>query len=281
MSTGRPPGLQGNRSTGTALGKFFAWAFGWSWTCWLGAALLKDGSPSTASVLQVIGGFGPGIAAVVVLAQLGGRGGLRCWLARCLQWRVGWLRMLLAFMAPALLMGVAAILHVAMGGTLPHSPARGHLMLVALNFALVFLIGGPLGEEFGWRGYALPVMQARWGWRGASLGLGVVWVAWHLPLFYGSGTVQSYLPLQLFAISAMASSVVFAWLYNQTPGSVLPVLVLHTATNAWFLVIPVMVMPDGSNLRPFQLTVGILALLAVTLLMIGRKEKRVGWNLRA
>ncbi len=150
-------------------------------------------------------------------------------------------------------------------------------MLVALNFALVFLIGGPLGEEFGWRGYALPVMQARWGWRGASLGLGVVWVAWHLPLFYGSGTVQSYLPLQLFAISAMASSVVFAWLYNQTPGSVLPVLVLHTATNAWFLVIPVMVMPDGSNLRPFQLTVGILALLAVTLLMTGRKEKRNGW----
>ncbi len=252
---------------------FFVLAFGWSWVCWLGAVLVRDASPPTASALQVLGGFGPGIAAVVVVAHGEGSHGLRRWLARCLQWRVGWLRMLLAFVAPALLMGLAAVIHVAMGGTLPHSPARGHLLLVALNFVLVFFIGGPLGEEFGWRGYALPVMQSRWGWRAASLGLGVAWVTWHLPLFYGSGTVQSHLPFGLFAISAMASAVVFAWLYNQTLGSVLPVLVLHTATNAWLLVIPVMVMPDGSNLRPFQLVVGILVLVAGTLLMIGNCKR--------
>jgi membrane protease YdiL (CAAX protease family) len=254
--------------------RFFAWAFGWSWTCWFGAALLKNGSAFTAGGLEMLGGFGPGIAAVVVVAHGEGRSGLHRWLLRCLQWRVGWLRVLLAFIAPALLMGLALVIHGALGGTIPDSPARGHVWLAALNFILVFLIGGPLGEEFGWRGYALPAMQARWGWRKASLTLGVVWATWHLPLFLSSGTVQSHLPFGLYAASAVASSVVFAWLYNQNSGSVLPVLVLHTAVNAWFLIIPVMVMPEGSNLRPFQLVVGLLVLVAATLLMPGRKKAR-------
>jgi hypothetical protein len=250
----------------TAVLLFFALAFGWSWACWAGAALLKNGSAFTSGALQMLGGFGPSMAAVVVVAHREGRTGLRSWFTRCLQWRVGWLRMLLAFVFPLLFMGLAAFIHVALGGTLPDSPAKGHLMLVAINFLLVFLVGGPLGEEFGWRGFALPALQARWGWRTASLVLGGAWAAWHLPLFYSNGTVQSHLPFGLYAMSIMASSVVFAWLYNRNRGSLLPVLVLHTAVNAWSMVIPVMVMPDGSNLRPFQLVVGILVLVAVMLL---------------
>jgi hypothetical protein len=145
-------------------------------------------------------------------------------------------------------------------------PAAGHMLLAAANFGLVFLVGGPLGEEFGWRGYALPVLQRQWGWRIASLLLGGAWTLWHVPLFYVAGTVQSHLPMGLYALSAMASSVLFAWLFNRTQGSVLPVLVLHTAINAWSLVIPVMVLPDSSNQRPFQLVVGILVFAALLLL---------------
>jgi hypothetical protein len=141
-----------------------------------------------------------------------------------------------------------------------------------MNFLLVFLVGGPLGEEFGWRGFALPGLQARWGWRVASLLLGVVWTVWHLPLFYSVGTVQSHLPMGLYALSAIASSVLFAWLFNRSRGSIVPVLVLHTAVNAWSLIIPVMVLPDGSNLRPFQIVVGILVLTAVALLVLGDRS---------
>jgi uncharacterized protein len=252
---------------------FFGLAFFWSWACWLGAAQVKSGAAFAAGALQILGGFGPGIAAVVVVAHGDGHAGLRRWLGRCLQWRVGWLRMLLALALPILVMGFAAVIHLALGGTLPYSAAKGHVLTAAMNFILVFLIGGPLGEEFGWRGYAQPAMQARWGWRRASLALGVVWAVWHLPLFYGSGTVQSHLPFGLYATSAVASSVVFAWLYNQTGGSVLPVLALHTAVNAGFMFVPVMVMPDGSNLRPFQWTVGILVLVAVKLSMPDRKAR--------
>jgi uncharacterized protein len=250
-----------------ALLAFFALAFAWSWAFWLLAPLLRTESALTATALFMVGGFGPSLAAVAVVAWHGRRAGLRRWLTRCLQWRVGWRWMALAFFFPVAFMGLAAAVPVALGGALPDSAARGHVLLAAANFLLVFLIGGPLGEEFGWRGYALPALQVRGGWRVASLVIGVAWALWHLPLFYSPGTAQSHLPMGWYALSAVASSVVFAWLYNRSNGSVLPALVLHTAVNAWSSVIPVMVMPDGSNLRPFQFVVGILAVTALALLV--------------
>ncbi len=72
----------------------------------------------------------------------------------------------------------------------------------------------------------------------ASLALGVVWGTWHLPLFYIADTAQRHIPFGLFMVSTIALSVLFAWLFNRTRGSVLPVLVLHTAINAWDWVIP-------------------------------------------
>ena len=76
----------------------------------------------------------------------------------------------------------------------------------------------------------------------------------------------------LYALSAIASSVLFAWLFNRSRGSIVPVLVLHTSVNAWSLIIPVMVLFDGSNLRPFQIVVGILVLTAVALLVLGDRS---------
>ena len=265
--------VHGDETRSTAgLLAFFVLAFAWSWACWLLAPVLKVGSPVAATTLSLAGGFGPSLAAVVVVAHGSGVTGLRRWLTRCLRWRAGWRWAVLAFLFPVGFMGLAAAAHVALGGSLPPSPAVGHVGLAVLNFLLVFLVGGPLGEEFGWRGFALPGLQTRWGWHVASVLLGVVWAAWHLPLFYSAGTVQSHLPMGLYALSAIASSVLFTWLFNRSQGSVVPVLVLHTAVNAWSLIIPVMVLPDGSNLRPFQIVVGILALTAVALLVLGERS---------
>lgn len=185
-----------------------------------------------------------------------------------MRWPVGWRWVALAFLFPVFFMGLAAAANVALGGTLPPSPAAGHVGMAAANFVLIFFVGGPLGEEIGWRGYALPALRERLGWRLASLLLGAVWAIWHLPLFYSEGTVQSHLPMGLYALSAVASSVLFAWLFIRSQGSVVPVLVLHTAVNAWSLIITVMVQPDGSNLRPFQIVVGILVVTAILLLIL-------------
>jgi hypothetical protein len=136
--------------------------------------------------------------------------------------------------------------------------------MTVVNLPLVLLLGGPLGEEFGWRGYALPVLQDRLGWRAASLGLGLVWGVWHLPLFFIDGTAQAHIPLALFLLSVVAMSVVFAWLVNHTASSVVAALVFHTAINFWPSVVPVL--PAEVSYRAYAFVVATLVLLALVAL---------------
>ena len=100
---------------------FFAVAFAWSWTCWLLTPAIRAQSALAAGVLFCLGGFGPAVAAVVGYG--GGRAALRAWLRRCLQWRIGWRWFALVFFLPLVLMGLAAAIHTALGGTLRASPA--------------------------------------------------------------------------------------------------------------------------------------------------------------
>jgi membrane protease YdiL (CAAX protease family) len=95
---------------------------------------------------------------------------------------------------------------------------------------ILWLLTFGLGEELGWRGYALPRLQKRRSALTATLILGVAWAFWHLPAFFYKDTyvamgLMAGLPLLL--ISILAASIVFTWLYNSTPGSLLMVILFH------------------------------------------------------
>ncbi len=242
---------------------FFALTFVWSWSCWLLAPVVKAESNNASSAFFFLGGFGPSLAAIAVVCLQGGRTGLRAWLMRCLAWRgtLGWL--VLAFLSPLAVLTVAAGAHMALGGNVPPSPAIGHIGLLVANFFLVFLVGGPLGEELGWRGFALPVMQERFGWRNASLALGVIWGVWHLPLFFVAESTQNNGSMAAFLVLIVATTVFYTWLYNRSSGSVLPALTLHTASNSWPFLIPVL--PSGADQRPYLSVVGLVVAAAIWL----------------
>ena len=191
---------------------------------------------------------------------------MRAWLRRCLHWNVGWGWMALAFFAPLAVVSIAAGMHLALGGTIAPSPASGHVPLAVLNLFAVLLLGGPSGEEFGWRGYGLPGLQARMGWRPASLILGLLWGVWHLPLLFVADTVQAHMTPGLFLLGTVAMSVIFAWLALHTRGSVAAALVLHTAINYWPAIVPVL--PGPETYRPYALVVLIQVLMAGGGLMI-------------
>ena len=165
---------------------------------------------------------------------------------------------------------VALALHEVLGGTVPTSPAVGHVPLAIANFALVFLIGGPLGEEFGWRGNALPALGVKMGWRAASLAIGVIWGRWHLPLFFTPGTAQFQMSINVFMLNIVAGSVVFSWLFIRTSGSVLPALVLHTSLNSWAGILSIV--PSAETSRPYALVTGLIVVVACFLLL-GRGAK--------
>jgi membrane protease YdiL (CAAX protease family) len=264
--------LRGRLQRAPLLG-FFALTFAWSWACWALSPAIKPQLPWLATLLMFAGSFGPSLAAIAVVASTRRVEGLRAWLSRCLKWRIGWGWWICALLLPLAVMLLAAGLHVALGGAIATSPASGHLLMTVVNLPLVLLLGGPMGEEFGWRGYALPALQDRLGWRAASLGLGLVWGVWHLPLFFIDGTAQAHIPLALFLLSVVAMSVVFGWLVNHTVGSVVAALVFHTAINFWPSVVPVL--PTETSYRAYAFVVATLVLLAlVVLLTSGPKAGR-------
>ena len=141
----------------------------------------------------------------------------------------------------------------------------GHPGLAVTTFALVLLIGGPFSEEFGWRGYMLPVLSGWLGWRKASLIIGVVWGIWHAPLFLIAGAPQAEMPFVLFLAGTIAMSVAFARLAVNTRFSVLPSIVLHWPINAWAWAVPVT--PQGGTLQPYVLVIGVLCLIAAVIFL--------------
>lgn len=176
-----------------------------------------------AIALVLIGGYGPALAAVIVTAWESGRAGVRELLRQFRRWRVGWIWFATALLGPALLGLIALGLTVVFGGA---APAHWFGFPPARDFAGWAV--GPWGEELGWRGYAQPRLQRRWGAFATSLLVGAIWWTWHhWPMATPAGGSLSYWfahfgPSGAFLVFELANSVLMAWLYNSTGGS-LPV----------------------------------------------------------
>jgi membrane protease YdiL (CAAX protease family) len=123
------------------------------------------------------------------------------------------------------LLGLAAIgLHVLLGASYTYR-AGGPLLLSLILGVLV------LGEELGWRGYALPRLQARYGSLAASLILGALWAAWHLINATIPGMGAYWHSFAAFALFVIPQTILFTWLANRTRGSVLLAWLFHAAIN--------------------------------------------------
>jgi len=103
--------------------------------------------------------------------------------------------------------------------------------LLSLLPATLFLDTGPLGEEFGWRGFALPRLLKVRPPLVAAVVLGAIWFAWHLPTFFVPTLSQSQLSIPLFFINSVALSIVMTWLYLRSDGDLLVMLLVHAMAN--------------------------------------------------
>ena len=212
--------------------KYFVLAFTFTWIFWVLAALGARGAIPALPGLTVIGTFGPLVAAVIVTAQESGRTGLRSLLRQVVRWRVAPTWYGVVILGPLLIQLVAIALHVSLGGQMPTLGALiGALptMVIVTVYMVIFVA---LGEEVGWRGYALPALQARHGALLSSLILGVLWALWHLPLFFNSDTLYGNLPFVLFLAYLVPFTILITWVYNGTGGSVLLAILMHAVFNA-------------------------------------------------
>lgn len=169
-------------------------------------------------------GAGPLASALIVSAVINGNSGVFALVRKFTVWRVGLRWYLIAlFLLPAL--HVAAIyLNVSFGAPAPAAAAFGPWTALLGTFAirLVNPWDGPVTEELGWRGFALPRMQSRYpSPLTANLILGILVTLWHLPLIPFGGYEWIYVP------GTMAATILFGWVYNATGGSVLLTLIMH------------------------------------------------------
>jgi membrane protease YdiL (CAAX protease family) len=212
-------------------------AIGISWLCWLPLVAADHGigpvQPSLAPLLIVLGTFGPFFAAVGMVSRRSGFRGLGQFIGQAFRWRAGIQWYAAALLAPALIRIVVLYVHVLKGGTVSDLSDATRWLALPSTFLLVLLIGGPTGEEFGWRGFLLQRVQPVFGMLGASIVIGVISTLWHVPLFLIPGTAQSHLPFAIFAVRTVALSIISTWLYNGTRRSLLFVLLFHASLNTW------------------------------------------------
>jgi len=200
---------------------FFGVTFVFTWALlpWAGA------SDSVGLLVSLVALCGPAVGAAVVASALG-RSDSRALRARVFDWRVPMRWYLVALLLPlpitALRSGLEAA--AAPGGTIGFQPVSPLGLVV---FVLV------AGEEIGWRGFALPRLMERFGPWPASTILGVVWAAWHLPLFYLEGMPQHGSPFAPYVAYTIALSLILTFLAQRTRGSVVIATAFHGAVNTF------------------------------------------------
>lgn len=218
---------------------FFFLAFALSWPIMIIDVLGSQGVFNFRVPVPVLllMGYGPTIAALIVTGLLEGKSGIRLLLWRLLRWRVGIQWFLIAIFGMAGLFFLAYQLSIWLGYPPPAMPEMpmAPFLAVPVLFLVSLLING---EEVGWRGFALPRLQARYSALTSSLILGMVWAAFHLPLFWTLGSTQAEQPMGGFLLGILASSIMVTWLYNNTGGSLLLVVLFHASINTWSQVIP-------------------------------------------
>ena len=221
----------------TAVIAFFvlAYALSWAWVIpWAATGhtvFQGQGWPTHFPSL-----LGPLVAAFAVTAWRGhGRGG-RDLLESMARWRIGW-RWWLAAASPLAFFVVVLAAMAAVGADMParsdfaqFSGLSSSLGLVGM--ALVVTVVNGFGEETGWRGFALPRLQQRFGPMAATLIIAVLWAGWHIPQFFFLDSYKDFSApmLPVFVLGLTCGAVVWTWMYNHT-GSILAVAVWHGIYN--------------------------------------------------
>ena len=207
---------------------FFFATFVCSWLVWIGGdTLLGTEVEPNSSLWTVPAAFGPPIAAALVLRATDGD--LRTWASQALKWRIKVRWYLAAVAIPVLLQAFSVLVLGLIGASVFYRPTDQFIF----SFLFVFFVGGGQ-EELGWRGFALPRLQAAYGAFAASLIIGIVWATWHFPVYLiGEGPIAA--PALFLTLRVIPESIIITWLYNSTNGSVLICMIFHAMYNVGYL----------------------------------------------
>ncbi len=215
---------------------FFSLSFLISWSLWIPRILWPNSD--TFQIIGIIGSFGPSISAVILIGVKSGKNQIGKFLKEKTHSKFKRSQYLyLIFLGP--LIGVISWIIVEWGFNQPvNTDALMDPLFLIMGFFYVMILGGPLGEEYGWRGYALErlIRDETHSITSRdillkSILLGLIWSVWHIPLFYTTGSVQEMIPFWQYTLQTIVFGILYTWAYYRTNKSVWAAILLHTTLN--------------------------------------------------
>jgi membrane protease YdiL (CAAX protease family) len=210
-----------------------------SWACWFPIVDSLESSPfaGTPSTMALffLGAYGPSLVGVAMTFFFGGRAAGKAMFKSAVSLKFGGRWIAAALLIGPLVYALSTAVYVAFGGEIG-AVNYGLLPWLPIVF-IVPIVFGPLAEEFGWRGFALPLLDHKGKAFSSSIIIGFIWALWHAPLFWAqTGTaisgfeIDAYL-IALFFFAVIGSSFIYTWLFNHT-GSLAAAILLHLGMNA-------------------------------------------------
>jgi membrane protease YdiL (CAAX protease family) len=248
-----------------------------AWAIWIPQAVTKLSNPQTSfaggSPLNLLAVWAPALSAILLSRVKQGKAGLQALFHPIRRWRVGiqWYLFILLYPAAIwfLARAIDAVLGRAFEFTIPiltfFPPEQAHMVAVAL----VFAFPNTLGEELGWRGFALPRLQTKYNALVSSIMLGLFWAVWHIPMWIANDVMGLDLLISVVTITTYA--IIFTWVYNNTGGSVLLAWLFHASMTItqYFLQIPLTLTDDI-----LRWGVAILVVIIAGSTHLSRKQER-------
>jgi hypothetical protein len=220
--------------------------------------LLGSGNPAA---------WGPTVAAFSLTFLNEGVEGLKKLLKKATETGFAKIWWIPTFLLLPTLTGLSLLLAIIFEGKAPVIPWLSNPLLLLIgwdSFISILLFRGPLQEEFGWRGYALPRLQTRFSALVSSVILGVTWFAWHIPYYTLVGEEAIFQSQFIgLAFSHILLTIFFTWLYNNTGGSLLVSLIFHTTISFSWVLLPFVETELGSMFYFFSLLIVTITVLVI------------------
>jgi len=203
--------------------------------------------------------WSPTIAGIIISILIGEWNELKKFLGGFLKWKIGIKWYIAGF---TLMIGplIFAGFYLLISGSSP-TPVPGLSFPTIIINLFLCLIRGPLSEEAGWRGFALPRLQKKFNALVSSIILGVIWAFWHVPLYF----IEARMPFYIFIALVLVISILMTWGYNNTQGSLICTIIFHFSFNfngafitGLFGLLPMMVFYIGGGIM-----IGIYVLIVI------------------
>ena len=286
-ASARPASAQRGLLARHPLISFFVMAYAFSWIAWSPWVLSEEGvgllpfelSGATSGLLSAAAILlGPTLSAFIMTGVTEGRAGVRRLLHRIVLWRVGLRWYLFALIGIPLVMVLGTvILPEGLASLLGLGP--GYVLTYLSTYVLVVILGGPLFEEPGWRGFALPRLQPLHSPLLGTLILGLLWALWHLPEFLVPAWAESsggsgFLDIVKFVLIAISFAIVTTWVFNNTKGSVFMAILVHASIDTFSIPMGVLFSPsDVANSLLLSFGVLVVVLVGLTRGRLGYREE--------